>query len=421
MYFEKTFASRLVVAGLLVVIGCVLLNNPKQMSPVWTAPFLSAAANWEPGNGFQINEKEALYFKSLSATERENYQFTHTQPLAYYNHNPIGYVYFIWIAKHIFFGLGDLQAIEWLQISIHVILSLLIVSLARGWIEYTLYLLLYALNPLVIYFVTFPFYYCLQAIPSVLLLCYLHPCARPFRYGLVPLAVCLALVVLTRPTVLLVVVLFFIYVFRQEKRRYAWLSLGIFLFCLGSLYVPSRKNFWHTAYIGIGGYPNSYMKGLTDENGYAIFEKNTGITFEFSPGGNYYQDSIADSYAAITRAEYLKILKEKPLLVSKNVILNIFESFSAGYFVDYPLWVTYLSAAIGLLVCVWLLYQKAYLWVGAIMCSSITFTAYFPPIQSYMFGSYALLVGAMVQSILPYVSRVLRQRKSSQAFKKVCS
>ncbi|MDJ1504333.1 hypothetical protein [Xanthocytophaga agilis] len=370
------------------------------MSPIWTAPFFSAATNFEMGKGFRISESDCWHFKYMPAGERDSYHFKKSDALNNYNHNPIGYVYFIIVAKKIFFWQGDIQATESLQILIHILVSLLLLQTARSWSEFWIYTVLYVVNPLIIYFVTFPFYYVLQVIPTIFAVRYLLNKNEKYRYGTFLIAVFMAFAFLARPTILFVCLFVLLFFLLKEKRIYSIGALLVFIVTIFVFNTPTKKNPWHTFYIGIGGYPNPYMSGLTDNNGYLLYQTKTGKTLNMGFGGSYYNDTVATQYQEISRSEFIHIAKESPLMLIKNATLNFFQSFSIGYFIDQPLWLSYVSAIIGLVLLVWIFYRKYYWWAILIAVCSISFTPYFPPIQAYMFGSFVAIVCVIVQLFL---------------------
>ncbi len=393
-------------AALLIWLACLFLNNQKQMSAVWTAPYLSGAANYEWGKGFRVHFPEMRQFKELPDSQKETYHFQPQQHLEVYENNSVGYLYLVQIAKVIFFWQGDLQAIESLQILFHILLSIVILFLIRDGLSFGLFLCLYALNPLIIYFVTFPYYYFWQVVPGVVVIAYLYNRKLTFRYWLIPIAVLLALAYLVRPTVLFVTVFVCILFLVREKWYYSLPSLLVLVLFIRLLNTPGYDNPWFTMYIGIGGYPNAYVPKLSDNSAYELYQQRTGQVLDASLDGNFYTKEVADRSAQVLKDEYWKIAREHPFLLFRNAVLNFFESFSAGYFVDLPQWASYVSALLGLVFCLWLTIQKQYLWMVAIALSALSFTPYYPPIQAYMYGSFIVLVGAFIVVLQPLFTKV---------------
>jgi hypothetical protein len=265
-----------------------------------------------------------------------------------------------------------------------------------------LFLVGYGLNPLVIYFVTFPYLYFWQVLPSVAVGFVLMRTKPLSLWQATFLASLCGTALVTRPTVIFCVLLFFGLLLLNRVRTIvalaAVLSFGaVVLF----FWQPStHKTVWHTAYIGVGAYPNPYMKGLTDNNAFDLFEEKTGQKLYVYPGGNYFDSITFAKNVAILRKAYFDVVKHSPSLVLRNATLNFFQSFSIGYLVDYSLALNYGTAFMGFAIFCTLLFYKQFLWVIAIVFSSLSFSPYFPPIPAYMFGSYLLIALALIKTII---------------------
>jgi hypothetical protein len=208
------------------------------------------------------------------------------------------------------------------------------------------------------------------------------------------LAICIALsvVLLIRSTTVAAVAAFFALAFLWlPARRVYFVGLAVFALIAVTGYSPSQKNFWHTAYIGIGAYPNVYMQGLSDNNGYALFERQTGVPLDASLGGNYYDGKVMSRYREISRVEFLTILRSDWPVLMRNAVMNTLQGFTIGYLVGRPSVVHFALAAAGLVVLVLLALSRQYVLAALIILSNATFTLYYPPIPAYMYGAYALL------------------------------
>jgi hypothetical protein len=317
------------------------------------------------------------------------------------------------------------RALEAFQIALHTLLSLLIVSLLDGRLKKSLFLILYALNPLVIYYVTFPYYYFYQAIPSFALLFLVL--GRPQWAGgagrfhstvFLLLCVALALVLLMRSTTVAAIAAFFGLAFIWFPSRKLYVTgLVAFMATVFTGYSPSEKNFWHTAYVGVGAYPNSHVKGLSDDNGYAHFEQKTGVPLNPSLGGNYYEAEVMARYRDISRDEFMRIVREDWSRLLRNASLNTIQGFTIGYLVGQTYAVHLMMASAGLAFFVLLLLTGQWLLTGFILLTIVTFVPYYPPIPAYMYGAYALLVVGLIvagdglQQILRGVRGSLRRTR----------
>jgi hypothetical protein len=390
-----------IIASILIALSAVIFENTKQMSPVWTVPFLSGAAHYTLGGEWYFSPTDLSKYDSLSTDEKEAYKFqAHaTEELIKYGHNPIGYVFIIAIAKKIFFWVGDVKAIKLFQVLIHTLTTLFIFLLYKP-IERWLFLLFYGVNPLILYFVTFPFAYFWLTIPSAVFIYLILKNWNINLYSYILIGLLMAIALSIRPTFVLLLPLLFIWLFIKAQKTIA-LIFCILTMAITFLFInksTDNKTIWHTIYIGIGAYPNPYsINELSDNTAYELFFRETGQILDARPGGNFYNKQVFTHYSNILKNTYLSILSSSPFLLLRNAILNFFQSFSLGYFVDYPLWVSYLSSLVGFTFFMLLLMKRHFIWILAIALNSLTFTPYFPPIQAYMFGGYILLVGAFIQ------------------------
>lgn len=407
-------------AALAIVLSAATwgFRSDRAMSAVWYGPYLSAAVNLKWGGPFLYSLEETKAFRELSHDERLQYRFHVTDPVQTYNHNPIGYAYFIALAKKVFFWLPDVPAVQAMQALLHVLLCLGVTTALPSIGKRTGFLLLYALNPLVLYYVTFPFYYFLQAIPSFALVALLVRGKNGYR-GLdrsavilfVLLGAILGLVVLTRPTTIFAAVASLVLVIRRV-RPLPWVAAAIAAFLLVTItgHSPSQKNVWHTAYIGIGAYSNTYMKGLSDDNGYHLYESVTGDPLVASLGGNYYDPDTMERYIQITRAEYLRILRADSWLLLRNAVTNTAQGFSIGYLVDAPLPVNYAIAISGFLVALFLVIGQQFIIVFLVLLTIGGFSPIYPPIPAYMYGAYLLLVIGALDAVAKLMGRLRKAR-----------
>ncbi|MDO1446016.1 hypothetical protein Q0590_07120 [Rhodocytophaga aerolata] len=370
---------------------------------MYLVPYFSGAANYQLPNKWLFLEQEVYTYKLLNTSLKENYRFkVNASKAVLYNYNHIGLVYIISIATSIFFWLGDVSALEWFQIAVHCLTSIWILGFLRTPISRLLFIMLYVFNPLIIYFVTFPYYYFWQVVATASIVPYLWNKSFKYKNYIWLVASLLALIQLTRPTIILIPVLFFVLYFFFES---PWKSIiGLILFLVLINIFTARKldnapTYWHTVFVGIGAYPNDYITTLSDNEAYNFFNRKTAKNITYTiPGGNVYTDlSIRNEYFTFLKNEYFQVLKSHPILLIKNAVLNFFQSFSLGYFVDYPLWVNYLSSLAGFIFFILLFLKKHFLWIMAIAFNSLTFTPYYPPIQAYMFGGYILIICAFIQ------------------------
>ncbi len=359
----------------------------QQQSADCTSAYLSGAANWSIGEGWKVNLPEMEYFKSLNQEDRINYRFTATDETESYAYNAIGLMYMDAVSRTIFFWQGDLQSLISLQQLIHILLSFSILFLLGSSRQKILFYFLYAVNPLIVYLVDFPYYYFWQVIPTAVLLIYI---LRDKKIGNMTflIAIIFSIIFIIRPSTLFISLFVLGYIGYKENRLKAVLSIALFL-GLSFLMKPDSVNQpWHTMYTGVGAYSNEYNIELKDVSGYKKFEEETG---QITTGGCK-KDALYEEYVGnFIKKKYFDILEESPLLLMKNALLNIFESYGLGYKPNL-MSVNYFSAFIGLTLMLLLLYYGEYVLFLAIGIAAGSFTLYYPPIAAYLFGSYILIV-----------------------------
>jgi hypothetical protein len=396
---------------LVAFVGGVFINYGRSgkegFSNNYLGPYLSAAAYYKPGQLFLIDTAEVNRFRNIDEIQSELAFRFKEKGTYYYNHNPVGYIYFIQAGK-LLFGrfFGDAQSVVWLQLLAHLILCTLLWKRLSHSAQKWLFGIFYLINPLVLYFVTFNFYYFWQVLPCFGVL-FLWMDKKPSWESIILLLLS-PIILATRPTLFFVLVLFF-GLLGYYSRWYWGLLAATGCFLLFSwIYAPNKKNPWHTAYIGLGAYPNRLSISVSDEAGYALYEKTTGERLEVSVGGNYYDNNVIDRYKEITKEATMNYAKTEPLAIIRNGLLNFLQSFSLGYFVNKPMILYLLVACSGLVLIILSLWRRHYLLLALIFTYVIAFVPYFPPIPAYLFGAYlpifflASLMGSdAIRSMLP--------------------
>lgn len=413
MAWRRPNAKTILTSGALVVamaLASLVFDNPAIQQPELTSPYFSGAANLVWGRGWHYSRADAEAFHRITSREqRDAYRFRTVDEVEPYHYQEPGYVYVCWLARNVFFWQGDLRAVESLQVLVHILITLFILTRLRRRMRQALFFALYGLNPLLLYFATFPLYYFWQVVPTALLLPYLLD--RDFRYGrLAPLVVVsLAACYLIRPTLLPISMLCVAVLALRETRRIGAVSLAAAALC-GVLLVAGfgspRKSAWHSAYIGIGAYPNPYLHEFGDHTGYDLYQRVTGVDArQMMPSNRDDPERWAD-YQRVLRERYLEILRESPLLLLRNAALNSFQSFSLGYMTR-SLTLSYLNALAGFAFCVLLLLRRRWLFALSIALASAAFAPFHPPVPAHMVGSYVLLVGAAIDLTrdLPWLER----------------
>ncbi len=390
--------------GLIILVCAFLMSERQTMSPNWTGPYLSAAANLTLGGEFLVDNEDVRKFKELDDKDAEfNYDFKQSSNLSYYNHNPIGYAYLIRAATTLF-PVGDMRAVAWLQILSHLICCMTILLAIQAPIQKWLFAFVYGINPLVLYVVGINFYYAWQAVPAALILFFYlgfwveggwgeRVAARTLIAFSFAVGLILALMVATRPTTIGYLGVGFLLLVFDKRTRLLSTAPMLIAFCLTFWLVwhATEKNFWHTVYIGLGAYPNSYVVDLSDNEGYELYQQVTGKELGVSFGGNYYKSEIIQEYKSVTKDEFFRIAREDPGMIARNGLLNLLQGFSVGYLNDFSFKVHLAISCVSVFVIFLLVRFKQWFVIVSCLSGLLTFAIYFPPIQAYMFGNYVLL------------------------------
>jgi len=386
-----------------IAIAALVFRNPGGQSVDWTFPYFSGAANFEFPAEWRISPSEYAAVRDMPIAEYRAHRHQRTQDTIAYTYNNYGYVLVVLAARTLFGWMGEGDAVVALQVVAHIGFSLAILSLLGTPLRRWGFLLLYALNPVVLYLVTFPFYYFWTVVPCAL---FAAVWLKRDRIGLwiLPIALALFVAYVIRPPVLFVCLLVFVVAFRRGQRAATLAASALFalLLVVGSRLTYSSP--WHTVYVGIGAYENPYgIAKPYDEYGYELYRRVTGIQIDMNPIDGSFQDAKErERYWRVLRDNYLAIAKERPLLLLRNAAFNTVEAFALGYDPDRR-WVTLLSGFGGLAMIGLILAGRAGIWGLGILSYAAGFTPYFPPVPAYLFGAYlltALAAGQIAEHLL---------------------
>jgi len=376
-------------------------------SPNWTFPYFSGAEHVLSQGQWLISKSDYAAFANLSDLEKVWFNFSVTQnpeDLLAYSYYSSGFLHVIIVAKLLLPFILPIAALIVLQVITHCIICIFVLRKFPDNYLKLVFIILYALNPVVLKFVCFSYYYFWQVIPSLFLVLYLLD-KKSWGVYLVPVAFVLGFSLGARGTTVLVVLAFLLLSVWRERSAISLISfalvLGIKFFLYSGDTVP-----WHTVYIGIGGYENSHGVTLDDGSGFNLFEGKTGITINTNAiSGNFLDLEIRQDYYKVVEKEYFNILKESPVLLASNAIKNTLAGYSFGYFVGNPL-IQNIAIIFGGFFALLLLLFREYIWFLAIGLSLITFTSFYPPIPAYMYGSYLIIVVSFTQVLNPLYRKI---------------
>jgi hypothetical protein len=391
--------QQLILVTCVMLICALLFWNPKSQSSSWIFPYFSGAANLGLDLVWRVDQIEFSRFSNLSYVQQMDYRFTGSDlaTLSTYSVLDKGYVFVIWVAQTIFLWLPQIKAVIWLQIFFHIVSSLWVLGRLGSRLQQIIFLLAYAVNPVVLHFVTFAYHYYWQVIPSLAWFWYMtleEPRALRDIYLLV---LVLSAAFLIRQSTVIISIIILSYGAWRCKKAMGWATVVCFLAFVVIAKNPSQP--WHTAYVGIGAYPNNAQIELDDESGYRMFKNASGIQINTTPpDGNYYDETIRSQYYGVLKEQVINYWYENPVQLIRNAALNTLQGFSVGYPVGH-LSLAYASACIGLISLTILIAHRMFVMATLIFAGVAGFSAYYPPIPAYMFGNYFLLVIAFISII----------------------
>lgn len=385
-----------------IIISASFFSNDRTAGAASTFMYFSGAANFSEIFHWQVSPSD---YDNLISTvgdpyvleQYQDYKHQKTEDLIPNTVNNYGYVLVALASQNIFPFLGDLRGVIWLQLSLHLLICLIVINfILLNPSNKFYFILFYAANPLIIHFVTFPFYYFWLFLPSfffaVLVL------KKKWLFWWVYLSVpVLIFSLLIRPTTLFLAMFFFFLAFFYARTNFLKINVlaASLLFVLSLLFIfsSSSSSPWHTIYVGIGAYPNSVgVAALDDTEGFKYFFSQTKVEINaHSIAGNWNDPLIRETYMDVLKNRYFEIVSESPFLLLRNAVLNTLQVFSIGFIVDRPI-MTSISTFIGFFVFTFLVYTRQFVWILAILASASSFALYFPPIPAYNFAAYLLLV-----------------------------
>jgi hypothetical protein len=401
----------IIILILSVIISSVIFKNNKDQSINWTFPYFSGAANYQNLFDWQISPSDFEIAKKLNYTTYKNYKHKKSKITVQNTVNNYGYVLIVLFARNLFPQLSEINSVILFQVLVHLIISIIIILfILKSSYQKFLFIVLYSSNPLIIHFVTFPFYYFWLFIPSLSLILIIKrkDCVK----NTIPIiTLFLLLSTLIRPTTILLSLFVYIYAFFTtfEKQSKIIIFLSGFTFLLGLLIIKNKSTTtmpFHTMYVGIGSYPNNFgISSNSDAEGFIYYKKLTGIEISTDAiSGNYRIDSIREKYNLLLKARYFEILKKDKFLIFKNGTLNFLQTFSFGYYTR-SLLINYISSIIGFIFLIILIIFKKWVFILGISLYSITYILYFPPIPAYNFGVYLILIMAIIDLMTDLINK----------------
>lgn len=406
------------LAAVAMVAGALVFWNQASQTSAWIYPYFSGAANLGLDFAWKIDTAAYPSFAQLPYAEQLEYEFLRGQPdnLTSYSILDRGYVFIVWIAQTLFFWMPSIKAVLWFQVVFHVASVLWVLSLLSNTRQRWIFFLAYAVNPLVLHFVTFAYHYYWQVVPALLWLAYETRGGVRLEGRIYWMVAAIMLVFLVRQSTLILCLFMLGYWVWKERTLHAWVALLAMLVFVLLVKNPSQP--WHTAYIGLGAYPNAGGIALSDESGYSRFKALSGTQINtIPPDGNYYDTKVRSAYYDALRKELIAYAAQHPGELVRNALLNTAQGYSLGYVTKSRV-LNYLSAGIGALVLALMLWRGMFLQIALLLAGIVGFVLYFPPIPAYMFGNYLLLAWVLVHVADPWLEKAGRILASRMKVKK---
>jgi hypothetical protein len=391
-FFESRFVKQAFLFLLILIFAVIFRNTGSQGT--WTYVFFSGAENLGLDLNWMISRNGFKEFIGLNHTDRLNYVFKSAADndlVAYTLPLDVGYMFIIWFAHKIFFFFEPIKAIIVFQTLFHAVSSIWALGRLEGRKSQVIFFITYAINPLIIHFVTFDYLYYWQVLPALAWVWWItrRETEKISNVELISLLIFFIFCFLIRQSTLPVSLVLMACVILKERDIKVLLVSGGFLLC--ALLLKNNLTPWHTAFVGLGAYPNELAVELSDVSGFKHFEAETGIKVDINPiDGNWSNESFQRRYAMVLKAQYVEYASKNPEKILKNSVLNIFQGFSIGYPIGYPIFALISSFMGFMYLGVLLIYR---MWVHALVLFSgvVGFAIYYPPIPAYMFGNYLIL------------------------------
>jgi hypothetical protein len=400
----------MLLAAAAMLLAALAFWNPGSQGAGWMYPYFSGAANLGPDLAWRIDAATYADFARLPYAGQLDYEFVRGQigDLVPYSILDRGYVFIVWVAQTLFFWLPSIKAVLWFQVACHVGSVLWVLSLLSSSRQRLIFLVAYGVNPIVLHFVTFAYHYYWQVVPALLWLAYeARGGVRLERKIYWMLGVMTAVFLVRQSTVLLSMFMLGYWLWK-ERTVHAWIALLAMLVFVLLVKNPSQP--WHTAYVGLGAYPNAGSIELSDDSGYSRYKVLTGTQIDTSlPGGNYYDETVRSDYYGVLKKELVGYAVQHPWELVRNALINSTQSFSLGYVTNSRL-LSYLSASVGALVLGIMAWRGMYLRIAVLFAGVFGFVLYFPPIPAYMFGNYLLLAWVLVHVTDPWLEKAAMAR-----------
>ena len=406
---KSSVLSLIIFCTTAVLLMAHFVDQGKIMTPEITVPYFSGATIMKSGEPwtFNLNDVDSLkkinsiQYKSERVYAINHYRFSTTKLNTHdYSINQPGLLYLIRISSFLFPFLGQIGALKLLQLFVHILLSILILLSLSDSKKQIVFFFLYVINPFIIYLSLFPFYYFWQVINSGILVLILLNEKKQNSYWLTTFAILFALLYHVRVSTFPLSIFTLAFAFKKLPPLNRIVAIGILIFTI-TLLNPAylSKHPGHVMYSSLGAYPNSPVAGFSDNISFQNYNIATGNNYSYDSKPSMYDPEVIMGEARWGLDQFILFFQQKPLIIFRNAVLNIFESFSFGYITS-SLSLTYFSALLGFLFLTVLLLKRKFYFITLILVSSSSYILYLAPAPIYLFGTYILLVYVFVETFL---------------------
>ena len=168
--------SILEMAVVLLILAACFAIGVSMQAATWTFPYFSVAENVLSQGQWAISKSDYHTFISLSELDKVWFDFSATknaEDLMQYSYCIKAFLHVVIFAKLLLPSIPPILALVVLQVIIHCIVCITVIRRFPDNYLKLCFIVFYAVNPVVIKFVCFPFYYFWQMIPSFFLVLYL--------------------------------------------------------------------------------------------------------------------------------------------------------------------------------------------------------------------------------------------------------
>lgn len=385
------------------------VDRGKIMTPEITVPYFSGATIMKSGEPWTFNLNEVDSLKKINSIQNKSekvyainhFRFSETKlNLHDYSINQPGLLYIIRLASFLFPFLGQIGALKLLQLLVHISFSILILFSLSASKKQTVFFFAYAVNPFIIYLTLFPFYYFWQVINGGLLILILLNEKKQNSYWLTAFAILFALLYHVRISTLPLSIFTLAFAFKKLPALNRIVAIGILIFTItlcNTTYLSKHPG--HVMYSSLGAYPDSPVKNFSDNISFQNYNIATGNNYSYESTPSMYDPEVIMGEARWGLDQFILFCHQKPLIVFRNALLNVFESFSFGYATS-SLALTYFASVLGFLFLIVLLQKRKFYFITMILVSSSSYIIYLAPVPIYLFGTYILSVYVFIETFL---------------------